>query len=324
VSYADYAHPPGGYTGYARRPGAYGSSGKPAAAGTASAPAQGTFTELPVTGGVGEFHLNHYIGYSAYQKMDPARGTRAAAKITRLLLDQFCSVFSMKNVALATPHPELPFDGETTVEFEIGGNVGDTIEELGGLLHSDWVVLRTHADSGTFCASTLKRDWEYPAERNTLKMLAKVDEFARAVGEKDAVSKEAIAKRFIEVNQHHFLAGRRSFKVGYDGALGRFFMETAAFERSSLCEYSVVERTGVLRQEITALWVHLIDNFEGLGTTYWIAPDGAPEVVPPGYSIQGNAAYFNSEHKTAASAVSAPWFAGVLLRHPGLLAGLAL
>ena len=63
---------------------------------------------------------------------------------------------------------------------------------------------------------------------------------------------------------HHFLAGRRYFSIGYDPVKKLYFVETAAFERSSVCEYSVIDSTGVLRENIVVLWENLILNFERL------------------------------------------------------------
>jgi hypothetical protein len=320
MSYADYAAPGSGYAPYAR-PG-YQPGGKAALAGAKSAKkAQWKFTELFITGGVGPFHTNHFVGYSGFEKVDPTRAALKAARLTTWLRENFCAVFSEKNIAAAAPYPERKFDGSPTVEFTIGGNLGSSLEKLAGEVHSDWVVMREDEPSTSFYGSTLKREWLTPVEDNVLTALD-VKRMLRPKG-KPTPAEDVVTERMIFVNQHHFLAGRRSWKVGYDAKLYRFYVETAAFERSSLCEYSVAEESGVLRESVVGLWTNLIDNVESHAKG-WIPAQKRPEAVPPGYRVQGNAAYRAGQHKTAAAALDTEWFAPVLLRHPGLVKGLAL
>lgn len=118
----------------------------------------------------------------------------------------------------------------------------------------------------------------------------------------------------IMVNQHHFLAGRRSWKVGYDDSLNMFYVETATFERSSHAVYEKAESSGLLREDIKQLWVHLVVNFAAeigvkLITSY----------LPPGYEFVENVAYRADAKESGSASLNAPWFAQVLKRHPGLV-----
>lgn len=322
MSYANYTKPGGGYAPYAAPTHGYTPQHTPSAAKPPVKEAI-KFREIPITGGVGEFHTNHFIGYSAYENVDPVRAALRAARLTEVFRQNFCAIFAEKNVATAVLHPDIKHQGDSTVEFRVGGNVGNSAEKAGGLFHSDWVVMRWDAASTSFYGTTLRRDWKYPGEALLAAALAIVGAKDKPASGKEKPVAQAIGDRLVEVNQHHFLAGRRSWKVGYDDVLHRFYVETAAFERNSLCEYHVVEEFQVMRESIVKLWTNLVDNFESHAPG-WMSAPRIPEEVPSGYDTRGNAAYCTGKHKTAAQALGTDWFAPVLLRHPGLVKGLTL
>lgn len=316
MSYASYAGPGGGYAPYAVP--TYGVTPTQGSRPAAKQPAKKakTFQELPVTGGVGPFHTNHFAAWSRVAKYTP----KLVAGLNQVLYDKFCDVFSVKNVASATLHADVKHQGSPTVEFRIGGNAGDALEKIGGLFHADWVVMRKHAGSGSFYGSTLKREW---AEADELKLAAAVAlPVPKPRPGSEMPSPVEIAWRVVTVNQHHFLAGRRSWLVGYDAVHQRYFVETAALERSSLCEYASIEQFGVMRESIVKIWTHLLENFRTYAPGFQGVP--FPTVLPEGYKARGAVAYRTGQHATAAQAVATSWFAPVLLRHPGLVEGLTL
>lgn len=311
MSYQPYAHPDVGY-----RKNTLSGHNAPAKRPTAKGK-EGTFVELPVTGGVGPVHINHFVGYSSQTALTPKVKARLE-ELQQRFRDDFTEVFSVKNVAEANLRPYL-HKGNDTVEFEIGGNdeaFKDIyyLRQVMGLNHSDWVSMQDHPESRSFYATTLKRGWATYLEEITISALDLVNESA-------AKTTEA----FFEINRHHFLAGRRSFKVGYDEDLRRCYIETAALERSSLGFYDMIERTGLLRPMIVQIWTSLIENFEkeysGSPEFQWPA-SGNPEDVPDDYMMQGNVVYRAVQVRGMKEAVTAPWFTKVLDRHPGLVAGL--
>jgi hypothetical protein len=307
MSYADYTGVARGYQPFAApapsvaRAPSVASYAEPAPALVTADGKEGTFDELPVTDGVGDYHVNHFIGYGAYQPLKSPE--KLVAALNRMFYTRFVDLFSPNEATAAWG--KYFFHGDDTIEFEIGGEKGSFIEILGGLLHSDWVSMRMSADGESFYASTLRRKWLLLAEK-------------LAVGLNEDV------RGPIEINQHHFLAGRRSFKIGYSAELRRLYIETAAFERSSLCEYSMLEKTGVLRAVIVDLWTRLIENVEN-SFGKWVSPDLLPkgdQGVRQGYLTKRNVDYRADRYEKAGQALNAPWFAQVLARHPGLVKGL--
>lgn len=314
MSYQPYANPATGYR--KSRPSGYSS---PAKRATAKGK-EGTFVELPVTGGVGLFHINHFVGYSSQTALTPKVKSRLA-ELQQRFRDDFTEIFSVKNVAEANLRPHL-HRGNDTIEFEIGGNDESSksmyyLRQVMGFNHSDWVSMQDHPESGSFYAMTLKRDWATFLEESAISALERMDESAVKA-----------AEAFFEINRHHFLAGRRSFKVGYDEHLQRCYIETAALERSSLDFYDLIERTGLLRPMIVQIWTSLIENFEkecdGGPEFCWLSASGNPENVPDDYKVKGNVAYRTAQVRGTKEVVGAPWFKKVLTRHPGLVAGLKI
>lgn len=294
MSYAAYSQISRGYAPYAAPALMQDAAAMPVPAHVAAEGEEGTFEELFVTEGVGAYHINHFIGYGAY--LPPKSSEKLVKLLNQALYLGFVKVFE-PNVA-TVEKGDYEFHGADTIEFTVGGKRGSLIEKVGGLFHSDWVSMQMSADGESFYASTLKRRWMTLSEKALL------------LADKDA-------KDLIETNQHHFLAGRRSFKIGYDQDLKVLYIETAAFERSSVCEYNVLEKTGLLRDAIVAIWTNLIDNFEKTWGK-WISPSLLPKAVRQGYSMKGNVDYRQEQHKKAAQALSASWFTKVLARNPGL------
>jgi hypothetical protein len=121
----------------------------------------------------------------------------------------------------------------------------------------------------------------------------------------------------VEANRRHFLAGRRSWRVEFNSSLNLYYVETAAFERSSHDLYRAVEQTGILRETIKDLWTNLLENYP-----VSLCPIEAMHLVPTDYSVKGHVAYMMDADPSAQTALLKPWFSDVLKRHPGLVTDL--
>jgi hypothetical protein len=269
---------------------------------------EGQFSELRVTGGVGPFHINHFIGYSGFIML--SKPAEVVAPLAARFYRDFVKLFEPNEAEADLSQYE--FKGADTIEFSIGGKKFELLEHIGGFLHSDWVSLQQSDDRESFYASTLRRRWLLFKEQLALSGLKSLST--------DLASNLI---EFIRVNQHHFLAGRRSFRFGYDEKLHRCYVETAAFERSSICEYYLAEKTGLLREAVIELWTNLLANVQASFGGLWVPPVLAVKAEErEGYQTRDNVDYRTASFPTAAEALSQPWFAKVLTRHPGLLKGL--
>lgn len=194
---------------------------------------------------------------------------------------------------------------------------------LGGIFHKDWVSIEMLDDGLSFFGSTLKRNWAEEQEIENVKNLA-----VKAItsGMMDQVTAFKFALNFIEVNQHHFLAGRRSWAVGYNKQLKKWYVETMAFERNSQCEYSMLEKTGILREQILNIWINLLVNFTKYLENFDLLPlseTDNPYEFKESYTFsEKRVAYKVSEGKSATALLQKPWVANALKRHPGLIKGL--
>jgi hypothetical protein len=301
MSYATYAESPKGYSQYAHPESNYTNVKKPGVSTLTAEDKEGTFTELLVTDGVGDYHINHFIGYGSF--LQQSKPEQLVAKKNQEFYRTFAELFS-QNVASAETG-DYSFKGHATIEFEIGGKFGNWLQKVGGFFHSDWVSMQMADDGESFYGSTLRRKWMFGLEEA-------------------AVFLSEDWRNPIEVNQHHFLAGRRSFKIGYSKELSRLYIETAAFERSSLCEYNIAEKSGLLRSAIVQIWTNLIKNVEASSGS-WISPlKLADQKVRQGYNLKGNVDYRVEQYKKPGEALEQQWFDKVIQRNPGLLKGLSL
>jgi hypothetical protein len=305
MDYGTFRQPSTGYAAPAKRPAVTPAASEPLAYADGK---EGQFFELRVTGGVGPFHVNHFVVYSAL--LDLSNPKPVVGPLLQFFYSSFTSLFEPDNAAKADRR-EYTYNGAETIEFELGGTgEWDILPTLGGLLHSDWVSFQKSDDDESFYASTLRRGWTLFSER-------------LALGTSAGTTRRVLAEE-IKVNQHHFLAGRRSFRFGYDPALRRLYAETAALERSSLCEYRLLEKTGVLRSIVIELWTTLLVNVQQQFHFKFVAPSSLPAATRAGYQVSGNTAYRTGEFETAAEALADPWFAKLLPRHPGLVKNLLL
>ncbi len=306
MSYSEYTNPRGsGYKDAAHPRGNY----------SASSSKEGVFLELSpyknyeetIEGGVGQFHVNHFIGYFIPPSKKPS---------TAEFFSYFPFIFTEKgNVASAVTADYYEFKGKATVKFKHAN-------PLKAYFHEDWVSLQMAPDKASFFARTLKREWAYPQET------------AAAVLAKLTLNIDLP----LDVNQRHFLSGRRSWAVGYLPASKLCYVETAAFERFSHAFYDQHQwLLSIGAAVIVDIWTKLIKDYadfykrelvtnDGImqifseykkGYTYFSQPSGGTPVG--NLQILPNIYYAQAERSTAAEAHAIPWFKEVLKRHPGLL-----
>lgn len=298
---------------------------------------KGTFVEkFAKHDGVGNYHVNHFIGYFNYS-LSPTDAL--VESFIKVFYSQFPMIFSINNIADVSLSKYI-YNGKITVEFKTGGNRNKLVDfyinplnvlmpiipypnllKFGGMLHSDWVSFEMMEDNLSFYGSTLKRNWLEDKEKE---FIARALSVPVAVGLIDKENALKFAINFIEVNQHHFLAGRRSWTVGYNKTLHKWFVETMTIERSSQCEYNVLEKTGALREQIVELWIRLIVNFSILYKTPLIdisKSTNYPEYKENYTLTKGNVAYKIYEGKDINALLQIPWISNALKRHPGLKKG---
>jgi hypothetical protein len=323
MSYHQYTDPEGGYSkpagGYKVDPGkGYAPAAVKTYQAVTPAPLE-PFNELnTIFDGLGDFHVNHFIGYFQL----PITKENHPRNLTSQFRRRFCNIFSADNIASAKlGGAKKKFKGLDTVEFIIGGNLGPLVEQVTGFVHSDWVSMQMDKDGNSFYGTTLKRNWLEKGE--IVFLLASLTSILNIVNPVTAVfalAKHAAASRLIETNQYHFLAGRRSWRVGYDDRRQMYYVDTAALERSSRVEYAAMEITDILRDDIIALWSHLVTNYVADIESELIKMPLEPKYEF--FELDGkiiNVAHRMGSYEKIEDALKEPWFAKVLKGHPGLV-----
>lgn len=145
----------------------------------------------------------------------------------------------------------------------------------------DWMIPDVHPDvvgvqvktANSFTALTLKRNyWESSdviIKAAALALLAGAEAYTGwipIINLAEAAIEEIAAAYVIWVNQHHFLAGRRSFKfdqgVSFGYTDGRYVFETAAMERFSLLPYTASQlAAGDAEDIVRPVWVEMVQQF---------------------------------------------------------------
>ena len=229
---------------------------------------------------VGPYHINHFICFFNLlgNSVTPGQETSVAENLTLIFYQNFCEIFSRKNIARAQIgiKGKDKFDGGTSVEFTLGGNDGDATQSTIGFAHPDWVCLKTDPPHNieeikggkeggikSFYGNTLRRLWTTKVEDAFIKddyidaLLLLVLPPPIGVVAATSVDKEDI----LIINSHHFLAGTRSWKIGYSEKQKCFFVETIAIERYSHWAYEKIDYLHSTRNDILMLWGNLLCNF---------------------------------------------------------------
>ncbi len=332
MGYEPYAKSLGGYSNDDAGNG-YSGNKTPAKQPSPSKGKEGEFTEKKIIEGVGNYHGNHFIAYYYNFMDDHIPSDAEIAKLVKLFSEDFEKIFSSPNVATATLS-KYKFKNNKVIDFQLGGTLNKLIEylpwllipypnlnSLSGLLHTDTVSIVFADNKLSFCGSTLQRNWIEEKELELYTALVQL------IGKDKAFD---FMSKIVEVNQHHALAGRRSWSIGYDKIINAWYVDTAAFERNSLCEFNVMDKYLDMRETIINLWVNLLNNYAvyydkdfrmnfnlSSNINYIELQD-----YLKGYNYKGNVAYKVIEGKTADQLLKTPWFADVLKKHPGLTKGL--
>jgi hypothetical protein len=240
----------------------------------------------------GPYHVNHFICYFTIdgETFTDPEGQKTAGILTYRFLKNFCLIFSQHNIARAQIGPRGldVFDGSIAIEFTIGSNVGTLEHRAMGFMHPDWVAMSSvppitiaaiDSDQATelksFHGDTLKRLWSTEVEKKiisegtTAKSLLDLQKYIVAVLPSplstlmlmtDALNNRAEMYRILGFNRQHFLAGTRSWRVGYDTSRKQFLVETITIERFSCIFYRAMESLHSTRNDIISLWDNLINN----------------------------------------------------------------
>jgi hypothetical protein len=232
------------------------------------------FTALPVYSGVGDYHFNRFR--VVFKK--PA-GLSAAT-----LAQDFATNFPgyLKSQFATVTWGERGFNRKQTLKFH---GVLPVLHMDIARPHNDWVVREWYDPSVGFTAQTLKREFFDIAEDIAVASAAVV--FGEAG--------PAVAGAAVHYNRMHFLAGRRSWRVGDGKTFGVapadvetfgvgpanivstgieggdiFVLETIAVERFSARPFQIAG--GALENKIPDIWVANLNNFiqkNGLTRLKW-------------------------------------------------------
>ncbi len=220
------------------------------------------FTPLPIAGGVGEYHLNRFrVAFDA-SKLSAIMLPLAVNGFFRGFGKYLKSKAAKVDTATGKTHDDKP-----TFEFTGTATLGGSKSALADaaipdFAHTDWVYVLDRSNN-SFTGQTLKRNFTTVLEDAAL--IA-----ARIRGPATAAAVQAA----IVINQHHFLAGRRAWRLDHGSVFGYSgnvrVLETVAVERFSLTAYS---QSGAVIGDIATLvrnvWLNLLKNYirdEGFST----------------------------------------------------------
>jgi hypothetical protein len=326
-------------------------------AGTASTPAIPPIdgareyfrTLLPNIDGSGDYHINHFICYFTIYGLAHSKGEgeNIALSLTNDFsnVQKFCSIFSHYNIASVAPgtSPHSKLGTDATVEFKIGGNAGDAAQKAAGLLHSDWVVMRRDAVAQfgavkSFHGDTLLRYWETEFEKSVdgANKIRAAWVLALSAGPIDAIAVHLLADwaihELIAMNRRHFLAGTRSWRVGYDKVFDSFFVETITVERFSDSFYEMLDGYAFdYHADVPRIWSHLLNNYIKLSAykgrkliatppsdrNFWAGGSYQPSTDINSH-IRFRMASCKPNKANKLAVADAPWAESVLKNHGGL------
>jgi hypothetical protein len=216
--------------------------------------AMGDFTALPIDDGSGGIHINRFR--IAFQ---PPNGT-SAATLAGDIIDNFPTYFNSEFAKVewgSRKHggkPTLHFHGYAKV---LGLDLAKP--------HDDWVVRHWVDRTIGFTAETLKREFFVAGDDlgsgvPTGALL--LGPLLAAVGLIGAVVGTGAT---VHYNRMHFLAGRRSWRIGDGGVFGLssnvIVFETVALERFSALAYRTADAVIGLESRVPNVWIALLNNF---------------------------------------------------------------
>jgi hypothetical protein len=242
----------------------------------------GDFSELLIGDGVGDIHLNRFrIAFEPPSGTTAATLGKAAATLAADLVDNFPTY--LKSEYATVEFGDRNHEGKRTFHFHgyarplgamarnIVGKMavrpGQGPEQSGpdvAAVHDDWVVREWFDRSIGFTAQTLKREFIVAGEDVGVGMGtgALITTLMPAVGLVGAVVGGFTA---VHYNRMHFLAGRRSWRIGEGSVFGVsgnvIVLETVAVERFSAAVYNTADWIADLEGKIPWVWIALLNNF---------------------------------------------------------------
>lgn len=245
-----------------------------------------TFYELPIRGGVGPVHLNRFR-----TRLKPRAGVKmptglALAELMPKLMDAKTATVWKDAAHSYRGKPTLMFRGVARIRpFVLLGAtplplpdwLPDAVKEIGmPEIIRDWMMPDVHTDSvglvslkaSAFTVQTLRRRFETGDDAKIRAAVhaafvlaaAPVPALAALIAFNGQRLSKPLADIAVEINQYHFLAGRRSFHMGTASDFGEkgdhWVFETAAAERYS---HDVFKHTtdfvmGGAHSTVTPVW----------------------------------------------------------------------
>jgi hypothetical protein len=243
------------------------------------------FRALPIKDGVGPVHLNRFRISMRPPRNDPA----AAARIGSDLFTAMVQYMDRRTASVTVD--DHSWNGDMTLlfrgvaKFRPFVNVPVTIplvtpiplfEKISVPIPDDvrdLMIPDVHTDSvgavfrgpTSITVQTLKREFQTADDLKILSVIMASVSVAPPMIPAPVVSffLGALGELAIFINQHHFLAGRRSFHFDQGSAFGytdgRLVFETAAIERFSLTVYEVMTETmmGSAPDVVRPLWIQM-------------------------------------------------------------------
>jgi hypothetical protein len=218
--------------------------------------AMGDFTALNVDTGVGDYHLNRFR-----IALQPPAGV-SAATLASDLIKNFPTY--LKSDYATVEVGDHDHEGKPTLHFHGYAKV------LGFDLakpHDDWVVREWVDPNVGFTAQTLKREFFVAGDDVGVTAATGALVFVPVVGTilglGGALGLGATVG--VHYNRMHFLAGRRSWRIGQGTVFGLsgnvIVFETVAVERFSATAYSTADSVIGLESKIPDVWIALLNNF---------------------------------------------------------------
>lgn len=272
------------------------------------------FTALTIDTGVGNIHLNRFrIAFR------PPAGVPARIRAQTLasdLIDHFPTYF--KSEFATVQFSNRCHQGKPTLKFHGYAKVaGIDLAEP----HNDWVVRHWTDRNIGFTAQTLKREFFDASEDGTAgggagAAILLVPVVGPLVGLAGAVTAGGAA---VHVNRLHFLAGRRSWRIGEGKAFDPdlkddvIILETAAVERFSSRVYSTADSVIGLQNKVPDIWIAFLNNF--------VNKQGLPifaQIIKPGWKRKNWVNYLQLSFESVAQLRASREYGDIYKLYPTL------
>jgi hypothetical protein len=210
------------------------------------------FTPLPVYGGVGPVHFNRFR--AVFQKPNQASAATLADTFATSFPKFFNSKFATVEWGSRTfgSNPTLKFHGFL---YKLGIDLGGP--------HHDWVEREWFDHRVGFTVQTLKREFIDFADDAKAGVGGALGSYASPL-----LPGGAAAQLAVHYNRMHFLAGRRSWRVGegkiFDESPNALVVETIAVERFSANVFMAGDSVLGLEKAIPDIRIANLTNFINL------------------------------------------------------------